>query len=97
MKIELGKPSDVVAVARTLFEVYEGLKEAGILQELGGDLVEALNSVSDIITEGDVKAFRAYIDAGMSSDQAVELILSRKRRLKSDIIDFTQDLKRKMA
>lgn len=92
MNIEIGDSKQLIAMAHLGMEVYRSLKSAGVLKELGEDLLAVGNALSRQTTANDVHALKAYMDAGMSSEQAVQILLARKVRTAAKTNEFLEKL-----
>ena len=69
----------VFAMLGFLTSAYKGIKKRGELQEIGKDALKVMKTISKSITEADVMAYRSYVAAGMSSAEAVDVLIARKQ------------------
>ena len=68
---------EVLGLLQMGFNSYNVVKQTKMLQTVGKDCLDALKSLSKMQTETDVFAYKQYVKAGMSSAEAVEVIVAR--------------------
>ena len=74
--IEFGKPEEVTQLLANLYQIYVGLKAAEIPQVIGKDLLTILEEIDKCEVRQQVYAYKAYIDAGMSPENAFYLVVA---------------------
>ena len=78
MQISLGNTDQITALVQLFTEVIRRLRENGALDELADNIVYTRKLVHASITAHDVAAYELYRGAGMSSEEAVQLLISRR-------------------
>ncbi len=69
----------MITVFGLMVHAYRAIKNDGVFQELGSDALKVLEAISKSQTNMDVLAFKKYVAAGMSSAEAVEVLIARKQ------------------
>lgn len=78
MQISIGNADQVTAMVDLCREVISRLRENGALDELADNIMYVRKLVHASTTAQDVAAYGFYREAGMSSEEAVLLLISNR-------------------
>lgn len=68
---------DPAVIVNMAAEIYDSLKKVGLMQQLGNDFENITRRISKVSTENLLEAYSSYIGAGMSREEAFELVRLR--------------------
>jgi len=77
MKVELSDVREIVEMSNVLLMIYKGLKESEAgegIKEIGRDFDSLIDIMHTNNVARNIRAFKAYTEAGMTADQAITLI-----------------------
>lgn len=72
--VEIDDPKQIVQLFKFGMAIFNESKKAGILKELGDDLEALSAKLSKTTTKNVVKSYESFIEAGMTREQAYELV-----------------------
>lgn len=96
---ETGVKIDMDSAAMFLMQAYTAYKAAcdsGVLSSLGDDIIATVDKFSDARLAREVKAYKAYIEAGMPPEGAVQMLLARRRVFHNDFTEFLNSIGRNL-
>ena len=79
MQITIGNAEQIAAMLEMVVDVIRRLKENGTLDEFCGDVSRLIKETHAITIACDVTAYNFYRQAGMSSEEAVHVLVSRMK------------------
>ena len=71
-----------------LFNAYRSAVDSGAFGSIADDFISGADKFSKARVEREVAAYKAYVEAGMSSQEAVQLILARRKVFRDDFNEF---------
>lgn len=72
--VEIDDPIELLKFGK---EFYEKFKSTGLVSEFGSDLKSVFRAISEESTRNTVGAYKSFIEAGMSREEAFELVRLR--------------------
>ncbi len=78
MQITLGDSDQIVAMVELAMDVVRKMKEKGLTKELSEYFTQLMRELHATDTAMDSAAYQAYRNSGMSSNEAIQLLLARR-------------------